>query len=379
MSVKVAELQAFVAKQKLPRIKDIAPEIMQSDVYHRKRDVLGSGGYGYVLRGTFREQPVAIKAMFGDDSQGIPESVSKMMRREAMIMCSLNHPNILKIFGVVPERGWIIMELCAGGSLEVLLRDPDQVLDRQTQLRIAAETSTGLAYLHLSDVSIVHGDMKAANVLLTDDLSVRICDFGMSEAKNRSKTMTVATSKVKGAAALTVAWSAPELFQARPKSFATDVYALGMTLWEIYTRRIPFEYMPEAAVVNQVLSGQRPELSSMQMHEEARKLIQKCWSQEPKERPAADKVAFILTRTLDMSLQAKAAAEKKQAEEAEAQAAKASAEKKKAEEAEAQAVKAAAEKKKARETKPTPSSCCTSCGEKLTSGSKFCHNCGARI
>ena len=85
MSVKVAELEAFLAKQKLPRIKDIAPEIKQSDVYYRKRDVIGSGGYGYVLRGTFREQPVAIKAMFGDDSQGIPESVPPCPSTDARV------------------------------------------------------------------------------------------------------------------------------------------------------------------------------------------------------------------------------------------------------------------------------------------------------
>ena len=219
-------------------------------------------------------------------------------------MCSLNHPNILKIFGVIPERGWIVMELCTGGSLDILLHDPDQILDTQTRARIATETATGMAYLHLSDVSIVHGDMKAANVLLTDKLSVRICDFGMAQAKNRSKTMSASTSKEKGATALTIAWSAPELFKARPKSFATDIYALGMTLWEIFERRVPFVDIPEAALVNRILSGLRPELSSAEAPGEVKKLIQLCWSQEPKERPAADKVAFILARLLDTSTQA---------------------------------------------------------------------------
>ena len=166
-------------------------------------------------------------------SEKVPASVVKSVRREAMIMCSLNHPNILRVFGVVPERAWIVMELCEGGSLDVLLRDVDEVLDRETTARIAAETATGIAYLHLPDVSIVHGDMKAGNVLLTKDRSVKICDFGMSEAKNRSKTMTAASVGRSGAA-LTVAWSAPELFEDSPKSNATDVYALGVTLWEIY-------------------------------------------------------------------------------------------------------------------------------------------------
>ena len=109
--------------------------------------------------------------------------------------------------------------------------------------------------------------------------------------------MTVAASSSgKGGTALTVAWSAPELFKDRPKSFATDVYALGLTLWEIYERRVPFGNMPEAAVVNQVLSGHRPEIASAEMPQEIRKLIQLCWSEDPRERPAADKMAFIISR-----------------------------------------------------------------------------------
>ena len=391
LSVKVAELEAFLAKQRLPRIKDVTPEINPSDMTHREKDVLGSGGYGYVLKGAFKGEPVAIKAMFGNDTKNVPASVTKMMRREAMIMCSLNHPNILKIHGVVSERGWIVMELCEGGALDEVLHDPEFVLEHSTRLRIAAETATGIAYLHLSDVSIVHGDMKAGNVLLTKDLSVRICDFGMSEAKNRSKTMTVAASSSgRGGTALTVAWSAPELFKDRPKSFATDVYALGLTLWEIYERRVPFGNMPEAAVVNQVLSGHRPEIASTEMPDEIRKLIQLSWSEDPRERPSADKMAFILTRLWNEKKEqverqtaaagAAIAAEKKKAEEAEAKAnANNKAEKEKIAEAEklAEEAKAKAEREKQEVEKYASKTFCSSCGAKHTGG-KFCAQCGEK-
>ena len=281
------------------------------------------------------------------------------------------------------------MELCEGGALDEVLHDPEFVLDHPTRLRIASETATGIAYLHLSDVSIVHGDMKAGNVLLTKDLSVRICDFGMSEAKNRSKTMSVAASSSgKGGAALTVAWSAPELFMDRPKSFATDIYALGLTLWEIYERRVPFGNMPEAAVVNQVLSGRRPGIASTEMPEEINKLIQLCWSEDPRERPAADKMAFILTRLWNANTErqravaeAAAIAERKKAEEAEA---KTKAEKK-AEEAKVEAQKLAEEAKAATERekqqdaeKSATSAFCSNCGAELTGG-KFCAECDEQL
>lgn len=185
------------------------------------------------------------------------------------------------------------MELCEGGALDDWLQDPEEIIDDATKSRICSEIATGIAYLHMRDVSVVHGDLKAGNVLLTRGKSVRICDFGMSEAKNRSKTMT--TANTMGKMALTVAWSAPELFEDDPKSFSTDIYALGVTLWEVYERRVPFGNMPEAAVVSQILAGKRPKFSSSDIPANVKRIIEVCWSARPNERPMADKIAYILT------------------------------------------------------------------------------------
>ena len=141
---KLQKLEAFMAKQKLPRLVDITPEISTDDITLDAEDVLGSGGYGAVFKATHNGQSVAVKAMFAvagaavgaaSLSEKVPASVVKSVRREAMIMCSLNHPNILRVFGVVPERAWIVMELCEGGALDTLLRDIDEELDRATMAR----------------------------------------------------------------------------------------------------------------------------------------------------------------------------------------------------------------------------------------------------
>jgi len=261
LSVKMNELETFMSKQKLPRLLDITPEIVAAEIELHKKDLLGAGGYGAVFRASYNGTPVAVKALLGQDENiAVPTTIIKMMRREATIMCSLKHPNTLRVRGVVPERGWIVMELCEGGALDDWLQDPEEIIDDATKARVCSEIATGIAYLHMRDVSVVHGDLKAGNVLLTRGKSVRICDFGMSEAKNRSKTMTSSANNT-GNTALTVAWSAPELFEDDPKSFSTDVYALGVTLWEVYERRVPFGTMPEAAVVSQILSGKRPKFN----------------------------------------------------------------------------------------------------------------------
>ena len=80
-------------------------------------------------------------------------------------------------------------------------------------------------------------------MLLTARRTVRICDFGMSEAKDRSKSMTLVTVG-NSSSGLTVAWTAPELLKGEPKTYASDIFALGITLWEVFCRGTPFKGMP---------------------------------------------------------------------------------------------------------------------------------------
>jgi serine/threonine protein kinase len=299
LTVKIAELQAFLAKdvKKLPRLMDVTPELEAVSIELDVLTPLGKGGFGVVYRGVLNSQPVAVKALFsaaGPNDAVIPADVKKQMRQEATIMCSLNHPNVLHVFGVVPSRGWIVMELCVGGALSELLLDAEQVLDEPTLVRLAAETATGVAYLHTDEIKIVHGDLKAANVLLTAERSVRICDFGMAEAKDRSKSMTSIGMGSAASAGITVAWTAPEVLQNEDKSFASDVFALGITLWEIFERAKPFGRMPDMAAVNQLLNGLRPALTD-KTPARAAKVIGASWAQEPKKRCTAAEAACVLT------------------------------------------------------------------------------------
>ena len=209
-------------------------------------------------------------------------------------MCTLNHPNILHVFGVVPHQAWIVMEYCPRGSLQSALLDPSVQLTAREQLAFASQIATGVAYLHSPDVSIIHGDLKAANVLLASDGRIRLCDFGMSQAKNRSKTLTISSHTAGKGHALTVAWSSPELFKDEHKSFESDIYALAVTVWEVFERRTPFGHMPEAAVVTQVLSGERPTLRNTPS--DVRSIIKLMWASAPHVRVSASQAAFVLTR-----------------------------------------------------------------------------------
>jgi serine/threonine protein kinase len=295
-------VKVFMARQRsrLPPLKDQTPEMSVGDVAIDDASVapLGRGGFGVVYRGKLHQTTVvAIKTIFG---QGpfhavVPADIRKMMLREAKIMCNLNHPNVLQIFGVVPEKGWIVMELCNGGALSELLLDTGEAIDAHELLRFSAETATGVAYLHLHDIAIVHGDLKAANVLLTADRSVRIADFGLAEAKDRSKTSN--SSMIAAPTGITSRWTAPEILNGEPKSFASDVFALGMTMYEIFERKRPFASMADSVVERKIVDGERPLVGATVLRLAA-KLMHACWANNAKKRPSASIVAYSLTELL---------------------------------------------------------------------------------
>ena len=305
ISVKMKDVEAFMVKQKLPRLVNTTPSLDESLIIVEKSKPLGRGGFGVVFKGnmlrssTKKTQRVAVKCLFNPTQDPmkavVPDDIAKQMNREATILCSLNHPNIIRIFGIVLKRGWIIMELCARGSLRSILLDKDNALETAELVRFASETATGVAYLHATEVSIIHGDLKADNVLVREDGSVCLCDFGMSEAKDRSKSMTTAVgvSSGSGSGGLTVQWSAPELLKGKRKDRASDVFALAVTLWEIFERNTPFGGMADMIVINQILAGIRPEFENTPS--EFRAVVGKAWGDDAKSRPKAAQIACVLS------------------------------------------------------------------------------------
>ena len=272
LMVQKNELESFKKAQRLPRLVDITPNLSEGSVsIADEGDVLGRGGYGVVYRAHYKKKiseypfeqrlQVAVKCLFYDQPQQsvphLPNDVANRLNKEAKILCSLNHPNILKIYGVVSHKGWLVMELCGLGSVKSCMRN-FQRLPPERLLRIANDIACGVSYLHDPSISIIHGDLKLDNVLLRDDGSAVLCDFGMSEAKNRSQTMTRAVPEN---TKVTMQWTAPELFQGQQKTVSSDIYALGVTLFELFEDREPFEGFSDALVMHNVINGARPTLT----------------------------------------------------------------------------------------------------------------------
>ncbi len=194
----------------------------------------GSMGVVYKARDPVIGRSVAIKTIrLGDFSapQQLEELTARLIR-EAQSAGVLSHPNIITIFDAGEEDGlsYIAMELVEGVSLEHLL-ERGQSLSEATILHIARQTADALGYAHQR--GIVHRDIKPGNIMLTEDGRVKVADFGIAKVGSSKMTQT-------GMLLGSPSYMAPEHFLGQPLDGRSDIFALGVVLFELLTGQAPF-------------------------------------------------------------------------------------------------------------------------------------------
>jgi serine/threonine protein kinase len=204
---------------------------------------LGSGGMGevHLARDVRLEREVAIKVV-RSDTIGDAKAHARLLR-EARHASGLNHPNICTIHEVGDANGhtFIVMERVKGEPLDALVRSHG--LTPEDVMRYAAQIADALAHAHDNDV--VHGDLKSANVLITPEGRVKVLDFGLAtrlSADALSETTTRSRSSLteKGSIVGTLAYMAPELLRGTTPDPRSDLWALGVVLYEMATGELPF-------------------------------------------------------------------------------------------------------------------------------------------
>lgn len=200
---------------------------------YRVEDKIGEGGMAVTYRATdaLLGRTVALKILreqYWHDAEFV-----ERFRREAQSAASLSHPHIAAVYdiGKHGDMPYIVMELVEGPNLQEVLKR-DGVLPVERAVNIAEQVCDALAHAHAK--GIVHRDIKPHNVLLSDGDRVKVTDFGIARARS-AETITK-THAIIG----TVAYISPEQAKGEPATPASDLYALGVVLYEMLTGRVPF-------------------------------------------------------------------------------------------------------------------------------------------
>ena len=252
------------------------PQIVWSDI--RQGTLIGSGGYGDVYRGQWKGQDVAIKEL--KIKTLTTSQIQREFGEEVNMMWRCQFPRILKLYGVCVETNHcsMVFELMQESLHDLIHSGKD--ISEESRLQMAVDIAEGLVNLH--DQKILHSDLKSHNILLDKRGRAKISDFGL--AKLRTHTSTVTGHHAVG----TIRWCAPELLGLRPKlSSAADVYSYGMILWELITRKTPFEDQPrDQIIISAVLGGEREEIPD-HCPLVWKEIIETCWEKVPGSRPTA--------------------------------------------------------------------------------------------
>jgi eukaryotic-like serine/threonine-protein kinase len=249
---------------------------------------LGSGGMGVVFAALDRqlEERVALKVL---DAPPDRDQALDRFRREVRLARKVTHPNAARTYDIGEHEGrhYLTMELVDGPSLDKVMRDTPLPFEIGRAAEIGRQIGCGLAAAHA--VGIVHRDLKPANVLI-EDARVVITDFGIASRVEGEVRMTAA-----GRFAGTPAYMAPEQVVGARLDTRTDVYALGLILFEMLTGRMAFEAESPIAIAVARVEQDAPDPADLvNLPIELAALVRACLARLPDDRPSAVELAEAL-------------------------------------------------------------------------------------
>jgi serine/threonine-protein kinase len=246
--------------------------------------LLGEGGSGVVYRGRDLrlDRVVAIKVLSNvlrDD-----ELAWARLLREARLASQLNHPHIGAIYdlGEEDDRAYIVMEYVEGLPLADLI--PEGGMPREQVVRYGAQIADALAYAH--GRGVIHGDLKGSNIIVTPEGNIKLLDFGLGRRIPRQGLAEVTSSRLPladaGATAGTLPYLAPEVLRGSPTSVQSDVWALGVLLYQMATGELPFRGATPFELSVEIMVGSPQKLAHVP--EPLQSVLRGCLAKDPPAR-----------------------------------------------------------------------------------------------
>ena len=265
------------------------------DERYKVISVLGEGGMAivYLAKDLISKKEVAIK-IIREETMKKPVSITRFEREEGAA-ASLNHPNIVRVInlGTFEGRPYMVNELIHGQTLKDVLNvrgkySISEALDIMSQL-------CGAIY-HANQHNVIHRDIKPQNLYITQDGTVKLGDFGIATFSNAPSRVT-RSNVVVGS----VHYLAPEISQGKPASPQSDIYAMGITFFELLTGRVPFDDESPVYVALKHIKDKMPSIRKInnKIPVQIEKIINKACAKNPDDRyKSADEMKKEIDRLI---------------------------------------------------------------------------------
>ncbi|XP_032903130.1 megakaryocyte-associated tyrosine-protein kinase isoform X1 [Amblyraja radiata] len=236
-------------------------------------DQIGEGEFGAVFQAEYIGEEVAVKNIKCD-------VMAQSFLEETSVMTKLQHKNLVKLLGVILDKGlYIVTEFMSKGNLVNYLRTRGRTVIKTRELiKFGLDVCEGMEYLESK--KLVHRDLAARNILVSHDNMAKVSDFGLAKGVSSSQDQ----------AKLPVKWTAPEALKHQKFSTKSDVWSYGILLWELFSYgRAPYPKLSLTDVSERVEKGYRmesPEKCPVPVYE----LMRYCWEHDPGKRPTFKKL-----------------------------------------------------------------------------------------
>ncbi|KAF5358883.1 hypothetical protein D9757_012303 [Collybiopsis confluens] len=287
------------------RFQILPSSLMVQNVRREGGNPVAGGGFADIWRGTLQGKTVCLKVLriVVEQDVTVRDTIRKEFCREALIWRQLRHPNILPLLGVnislfYPSFCLVSPWMENKDIIAYLKQNPDHSL--RTAL---SEVAAGLRYMHSVVPPLVHGDIRGANILVTDDRRCCLADFGLSVITTSSQAWTMTTSS-SSASKGTMRWLAPEYITSEiPNHPSRDIYAFGWFAWQMFTQKPPFsDRKNEAAVLLHLMGGGRLDRPQDDRYSDAIwKLTTQCWAENVQARPSAHQIFDALNGSIHVT------------------------------------------------------------------------------
>jgi beta-lactam-binding protein with PASTA domain/tRNA A-37 threonylcarbamoyl transferase component Bud32 len=251
---------------------------------YRVDDRLGNGGMAIVYRGTdlLLRRRVAIKVL--RDQFALDDDFVKRFEYEAQAAAKLSHPNVVNVYDFGREENcyYIVMELVEGETLAEMLRNGKRIPE-SVAIDYTTQVAAGLAFAHRQD--LLHRDVKPANILVTHDDVVKLGDFGIARAVAEGAIGVTQPGMVMGS----VAYISPEQAQGKELDQRSDLYSLGVVLYQMVAGRLPFNGETPVAVALKHVTEPVPAIDAAALHisPALASIIEKLLQKRPQDRFAS--------------------------------------------------------------------------------------------